>query len=248
MTSAVTAPAPWIISSQQYTLQTCPLSLAHTSYLLNLGGNGFNVAVFASLFPSSLRLSRFKYMVCLNITPAFLSAANDVSFARIVAQSYSLIFVACDILFLLLQAAGGAITTCNDSSTVQVGINIMIAGLPSSLPGGSINCRSGLNGSSQPRRILPDSFNRVVLNPDSAGIRASKTWVAFLVFQGFATACIYSKRCSAHLANDETTIIGLEGAMISIAAIALSAWGHPDIGFQGRWSDLYYLLFSKARC
>jgi uncharacterized membrane protein len=155
-------------------------------------------------------------MVCLTIAPAFLSAAIYVSLAWIVAvyttriprikqRSYSLIFVARDILSLLLQAAGGAITTSSDSSTVQVGINIMMAGLAFQvasltlylviclelawriyqLPFQSERLESAVTDSSQ------DSVNRVVLNPDSAGIRASKTWVAFLMFQGFAIVCIY---------------------------------------------------------
>ncbi|KAL4744120.1 RTA1-domain-containing protein [Aspergillus similis] len=320
MASTVTAPAPWITSSQQCTVQTCPLSLAHTSYLPNLGGNGFYVALFALLIPVQIIVgfrtktwsfmtgtvcglllevlgyaARIKmrdnpfidrwftmYMVCLTIAPAFLSAAIYVSLARIVAvyttrvsrikqRSYSLVFVACDIVSLLLQAAGGAITTSSSSSTVQAGINIMIAGLASQvasltlylvicldlawriyrLPLKSERLEPTATDSSQDPVV-----NRVVLNPDSADIRASKTWVAFLVFQGLATLCIYIRSVfrvaelsggfNSHLANDEVAFMVLEGAMISIAAIALSAWGHPGIGFQGRWSDLNYPMFSKA--
>lgn len=54
--STITAPAPWITSSQQCTLETCPLSYAHTSYLPNLGGNAFYVAVFALFIPVQLYL------------------------------------------------------------------------------------------------------------------------------------------------------------------------------------------------
>ncbi|KAL4746280.1 hypothetical protein BDW72DRAFT_210539 [Aspergillus terricola var. indicus] len=320
MASAVTAAAPWTTSSQQCTVQTCPLSLAHTSYLPNLSGNGFYVALFALLLPVQLIMgirtrtwsfmtgmvcglllevlgyaARIKmrgnpfidrwftmYMVCLTVAPAFLSAAIYVSLARIVAvytkrvsrikqRSYSLIFVACDIVSLLLQAAGGAITTSSDSSTVQAGINIMIAGLASQVASLTLYLAICVDLawriyrlSFQSERLEPtatdssqDPFaNRVVLSPDSAGIRASKTWVAFLMFQGLATVCIYIRSVfrvaelsggfDSHLANDQVAFMVLEGAMISVAAITLSAWGHPGIGFQGRWSDLNYPMFSKA--
>ncbi|KAL5001711.1 sphingoid long-chain base transporter [Aspergillus recurvatus] len=322
MASTVTAPAPWITSNQQCTLQACPLSLAHTSYLPNLGGNGFYVALFALLIPVQLivgirtrtwsfmtgtvcglllevlgyvariemRSNPFidrwftMYMVCLTIAPAFLSAAIYVSLARIVAvyttrvsrikqRSYSLIFVACDIVSLLLQAAGGAITTSNDSSTVQAGINIMIAGLASQVASLTLYLAICLDlawriyrltsqfkhpGPTATDDVSEDPFiNRIALNPQYAGIRASRTWAAFLVLQGLATVCIYirsvfrvaelSNGFDSHLANDEVAFMVLEGTMISIAALALSTGGHPGIGFQGRWSKLNYPMFSKVR-
>jgi hypothetical protein len=43
---------------------------------------------------------------------------------------YTIIFITCDFISLLLQAAGGAIASgANTASTDQMGINIMIAGL-----------------------------------------------------------------------------------------------------------------------
>ncbi|KAL5045006.1 hypothetical protein BDW71DRAFT_95074 [Aspergillus fruticulosus] len=322
MASTVTAPAPWITSSQQCTLQTCPLSLAHTSYLPNLGGNGFYVALFAFLIPVQLvvgirtrtwsfmtgtvcglllevlgYVARIKmranpfidrwftmYMVCLTIAPAFLSAAIYVSLARLLAvyttrvsrikqRSYSIIFIACDIVSLLLQAAGGAITTSSASSTVQAGIDIMIAGLASQVASLTLYLAICLDLAwriyrlpSKSKRLGPTAtddssegpfVSRIALNPDYAGIRASRTWVAFLSLQGLATICIYVRSVfrvaelsggfDSHLANDEVAFMVLEGAMISIAAIALSTWGHPGVGFQGHWSKLNYPMFSKTR-
>ena len=49
--TTVTAPAPWITSSQQCTLETCPMSYAHITYLPNLGGNAFYIALFALFIP-----------------------------------------------------------------------------------------------------------------------------------------------------------------------------------------------------
>jgi hypothetical protein len=99
--------------------------------------------------------------------------------------------------------------------------------------------------------------NGFALHPDFAALRASKSWGTFLVLQGLATICIYIRSVfrvaelsggfDSHLANDEVTFMALEGAMISLAAIALSTWGHPGIGFQGRWSALDYAMFSRTR-
>jgi hypothetical protein len=191
-----------------------------------------------------------------------------------------MIFVACDIVSLLLQAAGGAITTSDEASTVQAGINIMLAGLAAQVASLTLYLgicldlawriyrlvsvkprRKGRNGSVGPGpgadAIEPEEINGLPLNLDFASLRGSKSWVAFLTLQGLATICIYIRSAfrvaelsdgfDGHLANDEVTFMVLEGAMISIAAIGLSTWGHPGVGFRGRWSELDYVMFSRTR-
>ena len=81
------------------------------------------------------------YLVCLTIGPAFLSAAIYLCLARILVvygvgisrfspRTYTITFMTCDFISLLLQATGGAIAdTASDHSESQIGINIMIAGL-----------------------------------------------------------------------------------------------------------------------
>ena len=82
-----------------------------------------------------------RYLICLTIGPAFLSAAIYLCLARIVVaygehisrvkpKIYTITFMSFDFLSLLLQAIGGAIaSTSNTNSSQQTGINIMIAGL-----------------------------------------------------------------------------------------------------------------------
>lgn len=78
----------------------------------------------------------------LTIGPAFLSAAVYLCLGRIIVvygehfsrlkpRTYSVLFISCDVLALVLQAIGGGIASSTDigSSTQQTGINIMIAGL-----------------------------------------------------------------------------------------------------------------------
>ncbi|KAL3457534.1 RTA1-domain-containing protein [Aspergillus heterothallicus] len=330
MSSTITAPAPWITSTQQCTLETCPLSMAHNTYLPNLAGNALYVAIFSFFIFIQLiigvRMRTWSFMitticglilevlgyaarikerdnpfidkwftmsiVCLTIAPAFLSAAIYLSLARIVGvyttrisrlkqRSYSLLFVACDIISLLLQAAGGAMTTSADASTIETGKNILIAGLAFQVASLTLYLgicgdlawrvwrvsRGGRRAQSSSLEMplttdhteIPQSMGRnaIFFDADFASIRAARAWAAFLFLQGLATICIYV-RCvfrvaelsggfDSRLANDEVAFMVLEGAMISIAVIALSSWGHPGMGFQGRWAELDYPMFFAKR-
>jgi hypothetical protein len=88
-----------------------------------------------------VNLGSHRYLVCLTIGPAFLSASIYLCLARIVVvfgegisrfrpAIYTITFICCDFFSLLLQAAGGAIASgANTPSQDQMGINIMIAGL-----------------------------------------------------------------------------------------------------------------------
>ncbi|KAJ5810977.1 RTA1 domain protein [Penicillium robsamsonii] len=94
-----------------------------------------------------------QYLICLTIAPAFICAGIYFCFGRVVIEyngridasrerqrspsrlqpgTYSKIFIACDVVCLILQSAGGAITSTagmSNTSLRDLGINIMIAGL-----------------------------------------------------------------------------------------------------------------------
>ncbi|KAL4815518.1 hypothetical protein BDW67DRAFT_191547 [Aspergillus spinulosporus] len=189
-------------------------------------------------------------MVCLTIAPAFLSAAIYVSLARIVAVYTTRISRIKQRCYSLNSQL-----VIYDSSTVQAGLNIRIAGLASQ--GASLTLYLVLCLDLAWRIYqLPFQSERLEPTATDSSQDPVTTWVAFLVFQSLATVCIYIRSVfhvaelsggfNSHPANDEVAFMVLEGAMISVAAIALSACGHPGIGFQGRWSDLNYPMFSKA--
>lgn len=81
------------------------------------------------------------YLITLTIGPAFLSAAIYLCLSRIVIlygshltrfspRSYTIFFCGCDIISLVLQGSGGGISsTANTAELVDVGKNIMLAGL-----------------------------------------------------------------------------------------------------------------------
>jgi hypothetical protein len=82
-------------------------------------------------------------VVLLTIAPAFFSAAIYLTlkkavivfgqrFSRLRPAWYAYIFVTCDIISIILQGAGGAISAiANDKTLLDQGVDIMIAGLVS---------------------------------------------------------------------------------------------------------------------
>lgn len=71
-----------------------------------------------------------------------------------------------------------------------------------------------------------------------------------------ATLTIFTRTCfrvaelsggfSGHLFNDEVIFLILEGPMISIAVIAMTAL-HPTIAFQGMWADSNWPLRGRKQ-
>ena len=79
--------------------------------------------------------------ICLSIAPAFLTAGIYLTLSRIVIvlgpeysilrpNSYQWIFCVCDFVSLCLQGLGGGLAaTANDKKGVDLGSNIMLAGI-----------------------------------------------------------------------------------------------------------------------
>ena len=79
-----------------------------------------------------------RYLICLTIGPAFLAAAIYLCLARIVKvygthfsriqpRTYTITFVSCDLVSLILQAAGGAIASIADDKKTS---DMFISWLP----------------------------------------------------------------------------------------------------------------------
>lgn len=131
------------------------------------------------------------YLVGLTIGPAFFSGAIYLCLARIIAvygtavswlspRSITILFIGSDFLSLILQATGGAIASTGDThSTVQVGVNIMIAGLASQVASTTVFC--GICS-----QIMYTVFRRRdLVNSNSAALRATLKFRFFLWGQQF---------------------------------------------------------------
>lgn len=192
------------------------------------------------------------YLVCLTIAPAFLSASIYLCLARIVVVFgenlsrfrpvvYTITFIACDFLSLLLQAAGGAIASgANTYAADQNGIHIMVAGLSTQVASLALFMA-----------LCAEFAYRVYshvgeLDPRYDGLRQSRRFRGFLYALGVATFTIFvrsifrvaelSQGFHGKLANQQVTFMILEGAMIAIAALALTIF-HPGWSFAGYWGE-----------
>jgi hypothetical protein len=110
-----------------------------------IGGTGLEIVGYTARI--ELHIDDFNnnyfiiYLVGLTIGPALFSAAIYLCLARIIAvygtnlswlspRFITCFFVACDLVSLVLQAAGGAMASlANTHSQEQTGVHIMIAGL-----------------------------------------------------------------------------------------------------------------------
>lgn len=156
---------------------------------------------------------------CITFAPAFFSAAIyftlskivcylDLSLSRLPPKAYYYIFIPCDIVSIVLQAAGGGLSSDSQGAS-QAGVNVAIAGLSFQVftlvvflvIAGDYAVRYWR--SSNQKRVLPRNF---------------KVFVGFLSlgFLLILIRCIYridelSEGYSGPLIHDEGLFIALEG-------------------------------------
>ncbi|KAI9876974.1 MAG: hypothetical protein M1830_005130 [Pleopsidium flavum] len=197
------------------------------------------------------------YIVTLTIGPAFFAAAIYLCLGRIVMvfgeqisrfrpRTYTITFISFDFFSLILQAAGGALASAADTqSSLQIGVDVMLAGLGTQVV--SLSLFIALCGEFAWRV----SHNKHDLEPAYAELRASKVWKFFLIGLGISTITIFIRSCfrvaelsqgfQGKLANQQVTFMILEGAMIVIASIALTI-PHPGVAFKGTWAAANFHL------
>ncbi|KAJ5497662.1 hypothetical protein N7453_006713 [Penicillium expansum] len=189
------------------------------------------------------------YLICLTIAPAFFTAGIYLCLGRIITvygeefsrlkpRTYTYLFVTCDLISLILQAAGGAITSIADEQSLRdTGVNIMIAGLVFQVAslvvfsilaieyGARILRARRLHSHTQER---PASWMR-----RSFLLGLTSAVLTILIRSSFRVAELQGGFHSK-LANDEIALMILEGAMISIACICLTGL-HPALLVGKNW-------------
>ena len=142
----------------------------------------------------------FRYLICLTIAPAFFTAAIYICLGRIVIvygedisrirpRTYTILFVTCDIIALVLQAAGGAITSIADSdqkSLGDTGVNIMIAGLAFQVASLTLFIVLASEFALRVRRSSED-----MKNASTASVRSGWKWKMFLLGECHQVIRIY---------------------------------------------------------
>ncbi|KAI4170910.1 MAG: hypothetical protein LQ343_004674 [Gyalolechia ehrenbergii] len=183
---------------------------------------------------------------CIIIAPAFFSAAIYLTLKHLaltLGSQYSLlqpkwytwIFIGCDLLSLILQGAGGGTAaSASSQSTQDVGSNLMITGIVWQVV--TLLVFAVLAGDF----FLRLYRNRSNLTHSASEILRTTKFMLFLAgltlaYLGIEIRCIYRiAELAGGWKNDimqnETEFIVLEGVMIVIAALAVTAF-HPGYCF-----------------
>ncbi|KAK4128124.1 RTA1-domain-containing protein [Parathielavia appendiculata] len=190
------------------------------------------------------------YLVCLTIGPAFFTAGIYLTLSRLIViyaperarfrpQVYTYIFIAFDLVALILQAAGGAVASMAEpgSPSVRAGINTMVAGVAWQVFALLLFALLSLEFWMRVRSR--GGVRPVPLNPAFAELRARRPFQPFfilavllagiLIFVRSVFRCAeLSEGFGGPLANDEVTFMVLEATMIGLACILLTAF-HPGL-------------------
>ncbi|KAF2138952.1 uncharacterized protein K452DRAFT_337768 [Aplosporella prunicola CBS 121167] len=193
-------------------------------------------------------------IVCLTIAPAFMAAGIYFCLSRIVATfgasnsripplAYPRIFIPCDVISLLLQAAGGGLASAQSHANKDpnTGNNIMIAGLAFQVATLAVFIALATDFSIRTARRVRALGDAQALDPAHARLRASWAFKGFLAALAFSTLCIFTRSVyrvaelsegwTGHLIETQRYFIGLEGAVVGAAMLALNAF-HPGLCFR----------------
>ncbi|OTA99449.1 hypothetical protein M426DRAFT_269225 [Hypoxylon sp. CI-4A] len=192
-------------------------------------------------------------IVCLTIAPAFLAAGiylciRQIVFAfgpensRLPPKYYTRIFIPCDIISLLLQAAGGGLASneFHTGNSTDLGSNIMITGLSFqvfTLLVFIVLCLDFLINIIRRRRSMGSA---AALSQDPALVAVRKSWMfrGFLVALAVSTVCIFWRSVfrvaeltdgwASPLMGRQDLFVGFEGVMITVAVWVLNIF-HPSL-------------------
>ncbi|KAF1915973.1 RTA1 like protein-domain-containing protein [Ampelomyces quisqualis] len=192
-------------------------------------------------------------IICLTIAPAFLAAGIYLCLSRIVTafgtsnsrispRAYPLIFVTCDVVSLILQAAGGGIASVKTQAheDPKLGNNIMIAGLSVQVATLLVFMLLALDFAVRTMGRVGQIGREQALDQRYVELRKNWAFKGFLIALALSTLCIFT-RCvfrvaelsdgwSGHLMKVQGYFIGLEGAIIVVAAFLLNFF-HPGLCF-----------------
>lgn len=154
-------------------------------------------------------------------------------------RTYLLVFVACDLVNLILQGVGGGVSsTLQTPKGIQAGINIVIAGLATQVV--SLLLFMGCCAHLAVR--LRQNRHRQL--QEFEHIRNTTTFCVFLLGLGIGTFGIFIRSAfrlvelhqgfTGPLANNEAYFMVLEGAMILLATLAITIF-HPGPSLESYW-------------
>ncbi|KAF2666085.1 RTA1-domain-containing protein [Microthyrium microscopicum] len=198
------------------------------------------------------------YLIPLTIGPAFLTGSIYLCLSRIVViygerisklspRTFSITFMACDFISLVLQGAGGGIAaTANDESGSNTGRNIMIAGLVAQVVSLGIFMGLWLHFLWQLKKT-----DQSLRNPAFVQLTKSRKFKYFNYALWLATILITIRSIyriaelqggfNGTIANNEAAFMVLEGPMIILGVLALTVL-HPGYALDRNWQAARWSL------
>ncbi|TVY44651.1 Sphingoid long-chain base transporter [Lachnellula subtilissima] len=200
-------------------------------------------------------------IVCLTIAPAFLAGGIYLCLRRIVyafgpensrisPEAYTRIFIPCDLVSLLLQAAGGGLASAESHSneSPDTGDNIMVAGLAFQVLTLLIFMVLCVDFAIRTRRryksMGEDAFDQ---NPLYVSLRGSWRFKGFIAALTLATICIFWRSVyrvaelgegwTGNLIRHQWLFVGFEGVMVIVACFALNIF-NPAFSFKEAMNGL----------
>ncbi|CZS91452.1 related to YER185w, Rta1p [Rhynchosporium graminicola] len=194
-------------------------------------------------------------IVCLTIAPAFIAGGIYLCLRRIVyafgpensriaPETYTRFFIPCDLVSLLLQAAGGGIASSasHQHKSTKIGDHIMVAGLAfqvATLFIFMVLCADFAIRTSRRYKSLGEAaFDQ---NPHFVTLRHSLKFKGFLAALTLATICIFwrsvyrvaelAQGWTGDLIKRQWLFVGFEGVMVIVACLALNAF-NPAFAFS----------------
>ncbi|KAH2293509.1 hypothetical protein KXV63_000637 [Aspergillus fumigatus] len=174
------------------TLDACPIQNAYIHYQPTIAGNSvylalFGIFLFTQLIQSIFfRMWGFAGAMAAGLVLEIIIIYHGEEISRLKPRNYAIFFVSCDVIALILQSAGGALTSAaEDADGRQMGLNVMIAGLVFQVAALTLFIalasefaiclrRQHLKGEYQV------SHSASLRKDDYAAIRRKKTWTLFL--------------------------------------------------------------------
>ncbi|KAF2104502.1 parasitic phase-specific protein PSP-1 [Rhizodiscina lignyota] len=208
-------------------------------------------------------------IVCLTIAPAFLAAGLYLCLSRIVITFgpsnsrlkplwYPRIFIPCDVVSLLLQAAGGgwASAATHSGKDPSKGNNIMIAGLAFQVGTLFVFICLSADFALKTLRRVKELGKEGALDPTHARLRESWAFKGFLIALAFCTLCIFTRSVyrvaelsegwNGHLIETQKYFIGLEGAIVGAGVLSLNIF-HPGLCFREGYTERRGFGFGKSK-
>ncbi|PVH75687.1 RTA1-domain-containing protein [Cadophora sp. DSE1049] len=222
------------------------------TYAVTRRATAFTFAVSAGVI---LENGFLMQIVCLTIAPAFIAGGIYLCLRRIVyafgpensriaPETYTRFFIPCDLLSLLLQAAGGGIASSasHQHKSTKVGDRIMVAGLAFqvlTLLVFMILCGDFAIRTRRRYKSLGEAaFDQ---NPHFVTLRHSKKFKGFLAALTLATICIFwrsvyrvaelAEGWTGSLIKRQWLFVGFEGVMVIVACLALNLF-NPAFAFS----------------